>query len=154
MINGDVSNAAGTVGPGNSAGLLTINGDYTQTLSANLDIELAGLIAGNEYDVLNVNGTANLDGILNVSLINSFNPLVGDTFDILTADVINGTFSTLNLTLGTGFTWQVDYLIDFIGNTDIVRLTVLTSAVPVPGAVWLFGSGLLGLIGFTRRKHV
>ena len=26
------------------------------------------------------------------------------------------------------------------------------SAVPVPGAVWLFGSGLLGLIGIARRK--
>ena len=27
-----------------------------------------------------------------------------------------------------------------------------TSAVPVPAAVWLFGSGLLGLIGLARRK--
>ena len=26
--------------------------------------------------------------------------------------------------------------------------------VPVPAAVWLFGSGLLGLIGVTRRKKV
>ncbi len=25
--------------------------------------------------------------------------------------------------------------------------------VPAPAAFWLFGSGLLGLIGFTRRKH-
>jgi hypothetical protein len=27
-----------------------------------------------------------------------------------------------------------------------------TSAVPVPAAVWLFGSGLLGLVGIARRK--
>jgi hypothetical protein len=27
------------------------------------------------------------------------------------------------------------------------------SAVPVPAAVWLFGSGLLGLIGFAKRKR-
>ncbi|MEW6330743.1 MAG: VPLPA-CTERM sorting domain-containing protein [Pseudomonadota bacterium] len=27
------------------------------------------------------------------------------------------------------------------------------SAVPVPAAVWLFGSGLLGLVGFARRKR-
>ena len=27
------------------------------------------------------------------------------------------------------------------------------SAVPVPGAVWLFGSGLLGLLGLKRRQH-
>lgn len=28
----------------------------------------------------------------------------------------------------------------------------MTSAVPVPAAVWLFGSGLLGLVGVARRK--
>ncbi len=28
----------------------------------------------------------------------------------------------------------------------------LVSSVPVPAAVWLFGSGLLGLIGFSKRK--
>ena len=30
--------------------------------------------------------------------------------------------------------------------------TALTSVVPVPAAVWLFGSGLVGLIGVARRK--
>ena len=29
---------------------------------------------------------------------------------------------------------------------------VSVSAVPVPAAVWLFGSGLIGLAGFARRK--
>ena len=28
----------------------------------------------------------------------------------------------------------------------------LTSAVPVPGTIWLFGSGLVGLVGMGRRK--
>ena len=27
-----------------------------------------------------------------------------------------------------------------------------TAPIPVPAAVWLFGSGLLGLIGITKRK--
>ena len=30
---------------------------------------------------------------------------------------------------------------------------VQTSPVPVPGAVWLFGSGLIGLIGIVKRKR-
>lgn len=30
----------------------------------------------------------------------------------------------------------------------------MAPAVPVPAAVWLFGSGLLGLIGVARRKHM
>jgi hypothetical protein len=33
-----------------------------------------------------------------------------------------------------------------------LSLTITPSAVPVPAAVWLFGSGLLGLVGVARRK--
>ncbi|MFC1773858.1 VPLPA-CTERM sorting domain-containing protein [Pseudomonadota bacterium] len=29
---------------------------------------------------------------------------------------------------------------------------VVASAVPVPASIWLFGSGLLGLIGIAKRK--
>jgi hypothetical protein len=29
---------------------------------------------------------------------------------------------------------------------------IVVSAVPVPAAFWLFGSGLIGLIGVARRK--
>jgi len=31
-------------------------------------------------------------------------------------------------------------------------LDITTSVVPVPAAAWLFGSGLLGLVGVARRK--
>jgi len=42
----------------------------------------------------------------------------------------------------------------FSNNIDFTSLTVVTyvSTVPVPAAVWLFGSGLLGLIGVGRRR--
>jgi len=42
----------------------------------------------------------------------------------------------------------------FNANFDITSVTVtaVTSAVPVPAAVWLFGSGLLGLAGVARRR--
>ena len=33
------------------------------------------------------------------------------------------------------------------------QLVLNTSSVPIPGAVWLFGSGLIGLIGVARRKE-
>lgn len=38
----------------------------------------------------------------------------------------------------------------FVGQAPSFQGTV--SAVPVPAAVWLFGSGLLGLVGVARRK--
>jgi hypothetical protein len=40
----------------------------------------------------------------------------------------------------------------FIGynaNFDMTTLTV----VPIPAAAWLFGSGLLGLVGVARRRR-
>lgn len=39
----------------------------------------------------------------------------------------------------------------FIGNTGFSSITGLT-VVPVPAAVWLLGSGLLGLIGIARKR--
>ena len=38
----------------------------------------------------------------------------------------------------------------WVDTTDGYKLSV--SAVPIPGAVWLFGSAMAGLIGFGRRK--
>ena len=38
------------------------------------------------------------------------------------------------------------------GNVDFATFDITVSAVPVPPAVWLFGSGLVGLIGVARRK--
>ena len=47
-----------------------------------------------------------------------------------------------------GFSASLD-----IGDANSMHL-VSVSTVPVPAAVWLFGSGLIGLIGFARRKKV
>lgn len=40
------------------------------------------------------------------------------------------------------------------GNTGALGydITINVSEIPIPAAVWLFGSGLLGLIGMARRK--
>ncbi|MEA2079375.1 MAG: VPLPA-CTERM sorting domain-containing protein, partial [Pseudomonadota bacterium] len=40
----------------------------------------------------------------------------------------------------------------YLEDTDDINLNNPVSAVPIPAAVWLFGSGLLGLIGIARRK--
>lgn len=39
----------------------------------------------------------------------------------------------------------------YIDNTDIFKVMMDASPVPVPGAVWLFASGLLGLAGLRRK---
>ena len=42
--------------------------------------------------------------------------------------------------------------IDKILRGTLIAPIPMASAVPVPASVWLFGSGLLGLIGIARRK--
>lgn len=45
-----------------------------------------------------------------------------------------------------------DFAAAGIGAGDY-SLIITPSAIPIPAAVWLFGSGLLGLIGVARRKR-
>lgn len=154
QFTGNLSNLGGTLAPGNSPGTTNITGNYNQSNAGAFAVQIGGTGPG-EFDALHVSGTATLDGTLNVSLFDLgsglFTPHQGDSFDILTADVLNGQFSSLSLAaLGDGLTWQISYLTDAIGTTDVVRLT----AVPLPAAYWLFSSGLLGLIGAaTKRAH-
>lgn len=53
----------------------------------------------------------------------------------------------------TGELVNVDFGKEYITNLtfDPSQLTI-SAAVPVPAALWLFGSGLLGLVGIARRK--
>jgi hypothetical protein len=151
---GSLVNAGGTLAPGDSPGTTMITGDYTQMLDGIFEVEIGGLLQGTEYDWLDVGGTATLGGTLDVSLFDIgtglFEPSLGDSFDILTADTIEGEFDILTLALlGDGLKWDLNYILDDSG-TDFVRLSV--SQVPIPAAVWLFGSGLIGLLGIARRK--
>ena len=97
-IAASVQNAALiVVGESGAPGLLSITGDYTQTSSGVLTVEIGGYNAGTDFDQLAIGGTANLDGTLNVSLINGFTPLSGDSFQVLTFATLNGTFASTNL---------------------------------------------------------
>jgi len=74
----------------------------------------------------------------------SFTIAAGETFT---------TYSTLEaLTVGGSVNALNTLNINFDDTTNLKALGEMPSPVPVPAAVWLFGSGLLGLIGVTRRK--
>jgi hypothetical protein len=83
---------AGTVSPGNSPGVLTVDGNYNQT--GTLALDLNGTSTGTLYDQVKVNGTVTLSG--SVSPTFGYYPKVGDTFLIIDndlADVVTGAFS-------------------------------------------------------------
>ncbi len=134
----------GSVLPGASPGALTIQGSYTQSDTGLLEIELGE----SAHDVLEITGTADLAGTLRVLLYEGYVPEVGSYYDILTASYITGGFG--NTDLPSGWIWSVAYLdLDENGLNDTVRLGA--SAVPIPATVWIFGTGLLALLGFRAR---
>lgn len=144
---------AGTIAPGDFVGALTVEGDLTQTASGILSFDLGSL---SSFDTLNVQGDLILDGILELNSFGNFNPNDGDSFTIITFDDgvqdssdLSGAFSGLLL---TGFDPGVSFDINYLANSIVLEASF--TAVPVPPAVWLFGSGLLGLTGMTRRKKV
>ncbi|WP_419580315.1 beta strand repeat-containing protein [Stieleria magnilauensis] len=99
-------------------------------------VELGGLIAGQEYDQVNAE-TATLDGILEVRFIdlqNDYHPQVGDSFPIITANSINGTFPCTDLpALPQDLAWDVLYSSDEV-RLEIVRIPEVESIVVNDGS--------------------
>ena len=96
-VVGDLDNDSGILSPGNSPGIMAIDGDYTQGDEGTLLIELAGREAGTQYDQLQIGGQAFLNGTLHVSIIDNFQPTLGDTFDILEFSSLVSQFDNVSL---------------------------------------------------------
>jgi hypothetical protein len=89
-IQANVINAA-TVEPGDTFGTLAVQGNYTQTATGVLLIQIG---AANAYGQLAVTGSSTLAGTLQVSFVNGYVPAVGIDFQILTFADSVGSFTT------------------------------------------------------------
>ena len=69
---------------GNSSGQFDVDGDFENTSSGTLEIEIGGTNPI-DFDVMIVTGNASLAGSLDLSLIGGFSPGIGDEFTILSA---------------------------------------------------------------------
>ena len=75
-------------------------------------------------------------------------------------DSFSGLTNTLNAettnsvgTLGDPYSLTILATIVHTGAGQSTSFNAIASPVPVPAAVWLFGSGLLGMIGVARRRR-
>lgn len=135
-INGNVL-LAGTMMPGNPTGPFTINGNYIQTSGGTL-VEEVGWIDGMNASLLRVNGTATLDGTLALTLLNGFDPTVGDSFILMTFLQGYGAFNTTTgLNLGNN-----EFLQLFYDPTDVRAVVEQT---PEPASILLVLVGLIGI---------
>ncbi len=145
---------SGTLAPGvGDIGALTVSGDYTQTTTGIFDVQIASLTS---FDKLTVLGDMNLSGTLRIHSFGAYNPNLGNTFTIATFDDgvadlsdLTGIFSNI---VWSGFNPGVSFTASYFDHSIVLNAT--TAPVPVPAAAWLFGTGLLGLLGSARRKRI
>ncbi len=98
----------------------------------------------------------NLDGTvsMNVGLDDGSRCVfVGGQESLCTGDFINGKELTGYQLTSSGFNDFGEYVFGarFADGSSSI---LYASAVPVPAAVWLFGSGLIGLVGFAKKRGV
>jgi len=145
-IVGDVSQLGGVFSPGNSAGTITIAGDYTQGLDATLLMELGGEGPGTGFDLLAVEGRVILRGILDIELTNGFVPEAGQAFTVIEAGSVEGEFREVAGDVpGDGLHWGVLY------GPASVTLMATQDVIPEPTATALL---CLGACLLYRRRRM
>ena len=123
-INADVRNDGATVKVGHSPGLITINGNYTQTANGIMDMEIWGLMPGTQYDQLRVSGNVYLAGTMNIVMGNNFIPGSGNSFKHISYIGRIGSFSRINIVNPVpGRTYRTNYT-----TSGLMSTTLLTSS--------------------------
>jgi fibronectin-binding autotransporter adhesin len=138
QIVGTVQNS-GSLRPGDSPGILTVQGDYHQAQGGALDIVIGGSSISGLYSRLAVTGGAYLDGDLDISVLNGVQLQRGETFEILTAS--GGTFGQFS-GINDPADWQIQYGNGFVD---------VKSVVPEPATFLTLAAGVAALLR-RRRK--
>jgi len=147
-------------------GLNTITGTAFASSAGSSDFDNFGFVVPNgsvlttiiyEFSNVTTSGTGNINtryGFYEGSVVNDVfaQPVtpVSDTSPI--------TFSLASLPLSSGI-YNTNQTFGFLSGSAAgtaswdYKMTFNVRAVPLPATAWLFGSGLLGIIGVTRRKQ-
>jgi hypothetical protein len=129
--------------------------------AVDLSVELtftspAAFMEGFVFDLGLINTPNTSDQNASADIVNFDNTVPSNFFSFdgtdYTLEILG--FGTLT---GGGFTLENSFRV-FEGDSATVeligRITSTPSAVPVPSAVWLFGSALIGFVGMSRRRKV
>lgn len=145
-IVGDVVVDGGSIAPGHSPGLLTIDGGLS-LLSGVLRMEIGGATAG-LYDRLVVTGDVALGGLLILDFINGYTADYGLMLDLISSGgLLSGSFREV-------LVWNMDpsrVSIDASGGAFSIQ--VAPTAVPEPTSWALMGLGTLIAAAAARRRR-
>jgi len=159
-INGVVEGAINwgglTAGDSISADLVLDTGSYTGT-----GLETFYFTGSNTLDI--TAGTFSFDESMDSALSSSITFQNGELYDLDFGALfgVNGApeeFDSFGLGIlaqrseVTGRSKGQDVITDYLLAAHWEATTLAPTVVPVPAALWLFGSGLIGLAGFAKRK--
>jgi PKD-like domain/SprB repeat len=102
----------GTISPGTSPGRLSFNNNLKNGNTSVWNIQIGGLTAITQHDQIEVKSpyTDSINGTLNISLINSFLPSLGDSVIIEKHGSLVGTFASITgQSIPGGLFWNVFY---------------------------------------------
>jgi fibronectin-binding autotransporter adhesin len=141
--NGATLNAIGTT-------FFTGNNNYTQNATGIYAVDIASLGSNDLIDAgAGTNtGSITLAGSINVNLLSAFDPAIGSTFDIATADTLNS-LAVVNGTTPGGNLFQQSIVTGGDGR-QVLRLTVV--AAPEPGTMAALGLSSLAFMLRRRSK--
>ena len=123
---------------------VTFGGNAYLAKSTNTVMQLAGPIAGSQYDQITVTGQLVLAGDLDVVLLNGFQPQAGQSFQLFNGE-LSGALNQVTLpALSNGLSW----------NTSNLDTNGTISIVPEPSTLVLLAAGAVGLVayGWQRRR--
>lgn len=127
-------------------GRLRIDGDFRQTATGVIALDVGGEMPGENLDVLHVSGRAFLDGTLRVRMAADFHAKAGDVFDLLWFGSREGSLEfELEDTRNSDLVYSFEYGAD--------RLSLRVAAVPEPRTWLMLATGGI-LIFAARRKRL
>lgn len=146
-ISGPVT-SAGTISPGFSPGRIFTTSNLTLQATSTVSMELGGTDT-NLYDQIFVGNNLQVDGTLDVSLINAFDPALNNTFHLFDFASSGGDFAVTNLpALDPGLAWDTT---DLMSDGDI---SVVGAVIPEPSTCVLVFGACAGLSLLRRRRRV
>jgi hypothetical protein len=108
-----------SVGDAGKGGLAQVTGNYLQWPNGILSTGIGGTTVGTQYSQLKA-GHATLAGTLAATLLNGFTPTVGETFTVLMASPVSGTFTNTTIPINSTEHFAISY------TTTKVILTVVS----------------------------